>query len=347
MIPQNVQMHPIFKFREEPTEGILSLLESVTLGTDGAHYRHLDTRERIHEADNPLFLSMERHEKVLGNVTFCRRKKNWYIRYFAFDQAMQAQGKRKSSSNGSLKRELQAFFERQLKSGEVESFYAYIDPRNVKSLWMSENFGFKSMAKIATQTYSVTRKPKVGRVEKVVNPASTPDEVLQQFEKQRFFFNDQLKKGPHFSVCDQDGQLLAFAKTTAASWEIKRLPGKMGGFLVKLLPFIPVLNRLIRPSHHSFVVPEAVYVKDNDPTLLQELFNGILAHENKRVIMWWVDENDALYQAMQSKVKWGLLNKLIGVNYAELVELSQETKEAKVTEVNQRKVNYTAGFDFV
>lgn len=343
----DVQMHPIFKFREEPTEGILSLLESVTLGTDGAHYRHLNTRQRISEADNPLFLSMERHEKVLGNVTFCRREKNWYIRYFAFDQAMQAQGKRKSSSNGLLKRELQGFFDQQLKSGEVDAFYAYIDPRNVKSLWMSENFGFSSVAKIATQTFSSVRKPKLGRVKKQVDPKDLPKEVTGQFQEQGFFFDDQLKKGPHFSIQGEDGELLAFAKTTSASWEIKRLPGRMGGFLVKLLPFIPILNRLIHPKHHSFVVPEAVYVKNNDPALLKELFEGILGHENQRVIMWWVDEKDALYHSVKSDFNWGLLDKLIGVNHAHLVTLSRKVQESYTTDDDRVKASYTSGFDFV
>ena len=122
IVPKHLGMHPIFKFRTKATEEIITLLESVVLGTDGAHYRHLDTRERVQEADNPLFLSMERHEKVLGNVTFCKRDKNWYIRYFAFDGAHQAQGKKKSSSQGLLKRELNAFFDHQLNSGEVESF---------------------------------------------------------------------------------------------------------------------------------------------------------------------------------------------------------------------------------
>lgn len=343
----NYRMHPIFKFREQPTEEILSLLESVTLGTDGAHYRHLDTRERIYEADNPLFLSMERHTKVLGNVTFCRRERNWYIRYFAFDQAMQAKGSRKSGSSGLLKRELNAFFQGQLDNGEVDAFYAYIDPRNVKSLWMSENFGFETVTKIATQTYSVSRKPKTGRVQHITHPTVLPSEVIAHFEKQRFFFDNQLKKGPHFVIRDKDNQLLAFAKTTSANWEIKRLPGKMGGFLVKALPYIPVLNRLIRPKNHSFIVPEAVYVKDNDPALFCELFNGILAHLQQRVIIWWIDENDELYRSIQPKVKWGLLNQLIGVNHANLVELSRNRETTKIVANDHVRSNYTAGFDFV
>lgn len=346
--PSDLGMHPIFKLRKKATEEIISLLESVTLGTDGAHYRHLDTRERIQEADNPLFLSMERHTKVLGNITFCRRKKNWYIRYFAFDGAIQAQGKKKSSSQGLLKKELNAFFDAQLNSGEVESFYAYIDPRNVKSLWMSENFGFETVGKIATQTFSSVRKPEIGRVKVDDNPSKIPFEVEWHFRTQRFYFNDQLKKGKHFTIRDENGELIAFAKTTEAQWEIKRLPGKFGGTLVKLLPFIPFVNRLIKPKNHSFLVPEAVFIKDNNPQLLVELFNGILAHTNERVLIWWVDENDELYRSVKSKINWGLLNKIIGVNEVNLVErslLSDHHRSRPRSELNRS--SYTSGFDFV
>lgn len=354
-------MHPIFKFRTKATEEIISLLESVTVGTDGAHYRHLDTRERMQEADSPLFLSMERHAKVLGSVTFCQREKNWYIRYFAFDSGFQAQGKKKSSSQGLLKKELNAFFEHQLKTGEVESFYAYIDPRNVKSLWMSENFQFETVGRIATQTYSSVKKPKEGRVQLDAIPTVIPSEVVTNFESQRYFFNAQLKKENHFSIRDKKGDLLAFAKTTSANWEIKRLPGKFGGVLVNILPYIPFLNRLIQPKNHSFIVPEAVFIKNNDPEMLTELFNGILAHLNERVIIWWVDEQDQLYKSIQSKVNWGLLNKIVGVNQVNLVERSapknnldgpskpiQEDQEKKRQLLsNEAQTNYTSGFDFV
>ncbi|PHR20332.1 MAG: hypothetical protein COA38_19580 [Fluviicola sp.] len=340
MVGKTIGMHPIFKFRTKATEEIISLLESVTLGTDGAHYRHLDTRERILEADNPLFLSMERHTKVLGNITFCQREKNWYIRYFAFDSSMQSLGTKKSKSEGLLKKELNGFFDEQLKSGEVESFYAYIDPRNVKSLWMSENFGFETIGEIATQTYSSVRKPKSGRVIVDSNPKEIPAEVQAHFQSQRFFFNEQLIKGKHFSIRDNNGDLIAFAKTTSAHWEIKRLPGKFGGTLVKVLPYIPLLNRLIKPKNHSFLVPEAVFIKNNDPQLLTELFDGILAHMNERVIIWWVDEQDELYTSIQSKINWGLLNKIIGVNQVNLVERS-------LTKRTTENTNYTSGFDFI
>ncbi len=106
------KLHPLFKIRTEVTTGILDLLNRTVLGTNGAKYKHLDTSNRIYEADNPLFLSIERHEKTLGNVTFCRRGKHWYIRYFAFHSLAQAGGVKKSEDKGNsfLKRELNQFF---------------------------------------------------------------------------------------------------------------------------------------------------------------------------------------------------------------------------------------------
>ena len=204
---------------------------------------------------------------------------------------------------------------------------------------MSENFGFKTVGKIATQTYSSVRKPKVGRVQFEANPTEIPTKIVDQFQNQDFFFQEQLKKGNHFSIHDDKGELMAFAKTTSANWEIKRLPGKFGGTLVKILPYIPFLNKLIRPKNHSFTVPD-VFVKNEDPELLKELFDGILAHQNQRVIIWWVDEKDKLYNSIRSKMNWGLLHKVIGVSHANLVERSLNTG-------NHSGTSYTSGFDFI
>ena len=40
------------------------------LGTNGARYIHLDTKERIKEADNPVSYSLNRNGRIIANVTF-------------------------------------------------------------------------------------------------------------------------------------------------------------------------------------------------------------------------------------------------------------------------------------
>lgn len=341
------QLSPLFKLREEATPALIHLLESVTLGTNGAKYRHLDTKERIHEADNPLHLIMERNNRVLGNVSFCRREKTWYVRYFAFDRVIQGTGTRKSNnkSNG-LKGGLQHFFEDVIGSdspyGEINSFYAYIDPHNEKSLWMSENFGFTTQACIATQSFSRVRLKSQTKVEKIEDWSRVETMIQSEYGHCNYYFEDHLRKGPFYILKNEKGDIIACAKATKARWAIERLPGKMGGWLPKLIPFIPFLRKIIRPKNHTFLVPEAVVVNNNDPDVLNALFGGMLLLENEHLILWWTDEITPLYQAVKDKVRWGILHRLIGVNKAHLV-----VKHNSRIKYDKSIPAYTCGFDFV
>lgn len=329
--------------RNYPTPAIIELLESVTLGTNGAHYRHLDTRTRISEADNPLFLSIERNENVLSNITFCKRDKNWYIRYFAFDNRFQSGGNKKSSGNNIIKREIETFFQDALDNQEAESFYAYIDPKNVKSMWMSENFGFKTIGRIATQSFSRVNPKPSNRIHKIDDWNEVKDIIQSNFSEHQYYFEAQSSKAPFYVLKDEKNEIIACAKINLANWEIKRFPGKFGGVLTKLIPFIPRLNKIIRPKNHSFVVPDVVWVKNNHPKLLEELFGGILFHEKRNLILWWVDEKDKLYNAISAITKWGILDKIIGVNFAHVVERGNHTIENS----NSNQPVFTSGFDFI
>ena len=342
-----MKLSPFFHLREDVTPELLELLSSVTLGTNGAHYRHLDTEHRIHEADNPLHLSIERKDRVIGNVTFCRREKYWYVRYFAFRNQLQGKGQTRSKGqSGRLKEELQLFFDGILSEeqpyGDIHSFYAYIDPNNQKSLWMSEHFGFEKAAEIATQSFSRIRLPKRTAVEKINDWNSISAVIREHFSNNVFYFEDHLKKGPFYIIRDDYGNVQAGAKITRAKWAIERLPGKIGGWLPKIIPYIPGLRKIIRPKSHTFLVPEAVFVANNDPKVLVQLFEGILAMENQHLILWWVDQRAPLYKAVQKDVWWGTLHQLVGVNRANLVV----KKNNKFQEDNSSPV-YTCGFDFV
>ena len=344
-----IKLHPIFRLREEVTEEILELLSSVTLGTNGAHYRHLDNDKRIKEADKPLYLSMERNDRVLGNVTFCRREKDWYIRYFAFSSKFQSTGVRKSKSQKSnlLKTELESFFQQSLEGGydgkEIRSHYAYIDPNNEKSLWMSENFGFETIAEIATQTFSRTSPKKSDRIERTENWDDVSEVVQREFGDYNLFYDMHVQRPPFYSIRNAEGEIIALTKTSIASWEIKRLPGRFGGLLTKIIPWIPGIRKIIRPKKHSFVVPEAVYVKDNDPELLKELFEGILAHEKLNLILWWVDNKAPIYSSVKDKLKWGILHIMVGVSNANLVV----RKNKSTYNIDESTPFYTIGFDFI
>lgn len=319
-------LSPIFKIRESVTPQIIELLEQTTLGTNGAMYRHLDTSQRIKEADHPLFLSMERNEKVIGNITFCRRERDWYIRYFAFHSLVQAGAKKKKEDKGNsfLKRELNQFFddafEGKIDGIKVQSMYAFIDPKNDRSKWMSQNFNFHVIGQLVTQTFSRIA-PKVSpRFVKTTKWDEIEELVLNQYNAHAYFFDEHANKPPFYGLKDEHNEIIACAKVTTVHWEIIRLPGKFGKITTKIIPYIPFVNRLIKPKKHTFLVPEIVCVKNNDPLLLEELFTSILHEEKLNLMIWWLDINDPLYQNVQRKVNWGLLNRIIGVSPVDVVQ---------------------------
>lgn len=316
----------IFKIRDSVTPQIIALLEQTTLGTNGAMYRHLDTSARIKEADNPLFLSMERNNKVIGNITFCRRGRDWYIRYFAFHTLVQSGQKIKKEEKGNsfLKRELNQFFtdafEGKIDGTELQSMYAYIDPKNGRSKWMSENFNFRVIGQLVTQTYSRIKPKASKRLEKITDWKTIEGFVLKNYSDHAYFFDAHASVAPFYAMKDENGNIIACARTSIVQWEIIQLPGRSGRLLTKVIPFIPFLNRLIKPKNHTFLVPEIVCVKDYGPAILDELFSAILYEEKLNLMIWWLDQKDSLYQNVKAKINWGLLHKIIGVSPVDVVQ---------------------------
>lgn len=307
----------VFKLNSKTSESLKNLLHTTTYGTDGACYRHLDTMERIEELDQPLHLTLERNEKVLGNCTFCRRNGNWYIRFFTFESHFRSSGKKNSVQKKSkLKEELAHFFNSALNNGvngeEVHSFYAYIEPKNIRSIQMSENFGFEKCGTVITQTYSRIHPKKSDRFVCINSWDEVKNFIENKYLDYSYYFDSYTEQGPFYGLKDDNNEIIALCKYNEATWEIVRLPGKSGAFLTKVIPYIPLLNKIIHPKKHTFIAPEAVWIKENQPELLDELFSALLFEKKKTLILWWVDQKDQLFKEVSGKIKWGLLHKMVG-----------------------------------
>jgi hypothetical protein len=337
-------LKPPFFTSEEYSAQTLALLKDTTLGSNGAKYRHRGVEKRIGKLYHPLFLNLSIRKRVLSNVTFCRREKDWYIRYFAFNSIFHAapEKKKNRTSSSKLKNELASFFENALAAKDgPDTFYAYIDPRNERSLRMSEFFGLKPVAEIATQTFSRI-KPKKTSVECLMNTEEIETLVATRFSDYAFFhpYQTYRTEDSNFWVLKEKGEVIAFAKAYSAEWQIERLPGKNGALLTRVIPYIPVLRQLIRPDSHTFAVIDSVWVKNNDAELFQTLVEGILCAENKSVLHWWVDKKEPLWNDIKDKTNWGLLHKINGVHDVVLVVRSNKP-------VSLEQPAYVSGFDFI
>lgn len=330
----------IFCLREHPTKGIINLLDSTELGTNGAIYRHLDTRERIKEIDHPLYLSAERNENVLGNITFCRREKEYYIRYFAFKESIRSGKNRKPKERkGVLKQGIESFFKSNIESGRVESFYAYIEPGNLRSLVMSEDYNFSYERTISTQTFSRTNpKERDGFVE-LDKMDPEVQEIISKNYKDHSYYHPIFNLSMRCFGIKKNKTLVAIACVNVANWEMVRLPGFFGGIVVKAIPYLPVIRRLITPKQHRFAVLDNVCLHTDHPELAEELFESILFELKLNTAFWWVDSDDETYNRAKKIVRWGLLHKLVGVNSVNLVSRKSKKTESKPA--------YVLGLDFI
>lgn len=336
-----------FVLREKPTDGIIQLLKSVTLGTNGARYRHLNTEERIAELDAPLFLSLEKTaDKPLGNLTFCRRKGVWYIRYFAFDLSYQSKKNgAPSKGKGLLKQRISDVFDA-AESGrlgeKVEQLFAYIDANNERSIWMSQNFGFQTKAKIASQTFSRMSPSKRVEVVRLALSESFRTLVNELFAQQMFYSDHYTFNAEPFYGVYEKQKLIGFCKTHRADWVIERLPGRTGGALVKLIPYVPGLRRILKPKSHTFLVIDTVWMKPGHEFKLQTMLESVLHEEKLNLMVWWVDQQDQLYQKVKNSVQWGVLHRLNGVSEVDVVVRSSSEKFDQL-----KNTVYVSGVDFI
>jgi hypothetical protein len=328
-------MHSIFKFRKKITPEILSLLKSTTLGTTGARYSLTNFEERIAQLENAEFLSLERNNKVLANITFSNRGENKfrYIRYFSFRNFYQAHGHKASRGEGFIKREMHDYFEG---NSDINIFYAYIEEANSRSKLMAKQFGFNKAGQVLTQTFT-RKKAKASSHFEIMPYEEIRDLVENNFGNLSCYSSAQHKNG-HWGSIVKEGKILAFAHFQDASWKIHQLPGKFGKLQTKLIPFIPVLRTFVKPNKHEFLTVDSVWALDTDKaSTIEELFSSILAHEKKKIIHWWVDTKNDLYQQIANNISWGIIDKIVGRKPVDLFALGKNKIEGE---------HYISGTDF-
>ena len=310
-----------FEQAEHIHSDLVALFEQTVLGTNGAKYKHLDVAQSVAHTDNPLSFSLRRRAQLIANITFCKRPFGLYLRYFAFDKRFQSKGKARMNPKSQIKQEIENVFKdiTARYPGSQAYCYAYIDAKNVRSKWMSETFGFQTKAYLNTQTFSRVFPKAAANLRKEKIEGQVFQTIESYYSHYSAYFTHFFENGTVYTLCNDKGERLAFAQFHQVRWEIQRLPGKLGGLQVKLLPYIPFLRQLIQPKEHTFLVPDVVCNPSGNIADVSRLFEAVLAQEKLNTMLWWNDTRDLLYQKAQQTFKWGLLHQIIGVAKVDVV----------------------------
>ena len=353
-------LNKIFVHERQHNKAILNLLEQTTIGTNGAKYRHLSTRYKIETLHKPHFFTIYRHNKAIANLTFCERPlyiksekvDTFYLRYFAFDSRFQIKS---SGLNKKKDSKFQAYISALLETSNLNLlkpekkpivFWAVIDPENNRSLQMANRFNFESVAKVKTIAFS-----------RFFPRLNQNVYVLKEREKdktwaliQSFYSNHtnlskvSLFKQNNYFVYKIKDEIIAGIQANPTEWKIENLPGLKGKLLVKLLPYIPLLNKIINPKQYQFLATEGLFWKAGHEDKVKPLLESVLSLQNQHSLLIWIDSKDERLSHTLYKSSLGTLQKLKSDQEVEiLAKFNNFPINLKQDMINS--CHYISGFD--
>lgn len=340
----------------------LDMLRNMTVGSHGTQYHHKNVDERISQTPDKYFMYLKHSGNIKATVTTVLRnvqadfgKANaYYVRYFMFNAKLQASSEKriKHGKPGLIKRILQKYF---MQSPAVHGvgynedtslpsfFYAYFDAENYRSTELSQILGLSPVGEF--DTFAFTRlhprkSNKVERLEKVHH--GTMREILDQaYSHYSIYVGHYLFLNDDYFVWRENGEVVAGVQVNKCEWELKKMRGITGLFMLHVLPKIPGVKEYINPKKFEFITFDYIYVKSGYESKLEELFETMLNQFGVTFSLLWQDVKSPLH-SMVSDMDMGLLSIFSKVPTGRTMMTLSDISDKQVNELTAKPIFISA-----
>jgi L-amino acid N-acyltransferase YncA len=339
----------IWKEQGIPLEAI-EFLDSISWGSEGAVYDHKNTPEHFKFITNPYLVSITENGKIMGTAVFCNPQvavagkpfNYYYTRYFASSPAIRGRG---------LIKKLAIQLMSSIREGENSKtiFVGFIERGNKSSYKVSEAAGYHTIATIKTVGFSRFFPNKNKQISQI-KTAQEKNEVLKllkhQYRDHGLVQFDYLFMHDNYFVIKENDEIVAGCQFHKAHWVVNKMPGIMGKVILNIVPVIPVLNRLFNPKKFEFLAFEGIFFKPGYEHILFDLFEGLLAKENLKSALFWMDEKCPYYKTLVTYGKLGLINNFVKESDVYLMASYQNLTEQEVSATENSPL-YASAFDYI
>ena len=133
--------------------------------------------------------------------------------------------------------------------------------------------------------------------------------LVSFYKNYNMFSLENLFNGKKYFVAkDKDEKILAGAQINPEQWKVLSLPGLSGKIILNVFSRLPILNRLFN-KNYRFLTLEGIYYAPGHETVLEGLFESLLAKYQLHSAIAVVDPQTELYCVLKS-LDLGLINKL-------------------------------------
>ncbi len=325
---------------------VIPLLLNTFLGTPGKTlYQHLQTATKIYDIRHPFFFTLKRLGTLICTVCLAWRKTelaasepidSFYIRYFVANPTFRGKGHRNkkvrsNEPNGIIKQ----FMENVFSSGSsIQTFsphsakalfYAYVESENEQSMHLCHHYRFRPVREMVTVAFS-RFSPHAHSCVRKAQPHEY--DVLRQrveahYAVHSFVCTEHLFYQDNYFVAEQDGRVVAGLQANPTQWAIKNLPGASGKVLIRILPFVPYLRRLINPNKFSFSAIEGIFYEDGCEWAIGALLETAIAAQGYHSALMWFDSACPVLTEVRKHCELGLVDKINASGCAEIIVRGQ------------------------
>lgn len=342
---------------------ITSLLKQTVFGTKGkVRYRQKHIVEGMESQQNLEFIQILKHNHVIGTTGVVTRKtsginnnlKSLYVRYLSVNNPFRKKAKKrvynakrkKNRTSNRLKKmigdQITNHFEQPVyQSGGKASFYAFVESENYNSKELCINLGFYPTRQISTVLFSRFSPNTSIRV----SIAEHQDEQiihkqLNSFYKNySYYFEDRLFEVGGYYVLKKEGEIIAGIRCKPVNWEIVEVPGFSGFLMQKVLPYLPLTNRLFNPKNLVFLAFDFPW---GETKAVLELMEHCCAESEINLGMFWGDMESTLISELKESGQLGFLYRLNGEVTAEVMQRFINLDKNEQKELLQKPVFVSA-----
>jgi hypothetical protein len=308
-------------------DDIRELLDASVIGTprSGMLYQHRSIERRIRDIKVPFFVELRTKLGLVGTCCFCFREtlnrnktyQSFYIRYFSFKENFRAKrAPQPRVRAGRLREDIKTLLDGEhFESVHTNKYfhYAYVDPRNTRSVLLCQEFGFQYVRRFTTFIFSrLTPKVDPGiTVSKITNEEISDVKRLLLNRYSDFnmvSFDSLFVNDPYYVAKDSTGRIIAGAQVSPTHWRIYKMHNKANTVLLSVLSRVPLLNRLVN-KEFRFLALDGLYFTEGYEHYTEALLSFLLSKYNHFNVFMPSDDDSSLFRHLE-KLNHGIVSKI-------------------------------------
>lgn len=298
------------------TPQFVDFLERIVWGSGGVQYTMHSLADILDRLKNPHFFSLTAAGRLVAVTTLNRKtvclNGRRYPAFYAFGIAVDPAHRRRGYGTLVAEHRLRYGLNN---LGDKGLFYGYVEASNASSLKTNMKVGSRSMGRYQAVLLSRLCPGDDGRCRRL--PETRKEQMVQllsaPYENHNLVDLDDSVDVEHSYIREQGDDIVAGVQCGPRRLTIQQLPGMSGLLLVKALPHIPLLRRLMPDKNFHFLTFGNIFIKKGREAELFNLMEALLARHHLNFGMMYLDRRSPVYQRIAAAGTFGLLNAMIEV----------------------------------